>query len=285
MAEAIAAGVIRGKLLKPEQIIAADVSAERRLVFEAQLGIATTDAPADAVKDADVVLLSVKPQQMGSLLDSVAATLLPSQLIVSIAAGISTRFIESRLDAARQANTGGQMLHESSAGDPEASREIAGSGSWRIIRTMPNTPMLRGAGMVALARGAHATPTDAERATAFFATAAKVIEVAEDKLDAVTAVSGSGPAYFFLLVEQMIRAGEALGLTLAEARTLSIQTAVGAAKMLAESADSPEELRRKVTSPNGTTHAAITLMQERGADVAMADAVQAAARRSRELGS
>src|SRR5258708_1678312 len=92
MAEAIAAGVIRGKLLKPEQIIAADVSAERRLVFEAQLGIATTDVPAAAVKDADIVLLSVKPQQMGALLDSVAAALRPTQLIVSIAAGISTRF-------------------------------------------------------------------------------------------------------------------------------------------------------------------------------------------------
>ena len=145
--------------------------------------------------------------------------------------------------------------------------------------------MLMGAGMVALARGTHATQADAECATSLFAAAAKVIYVTEDKLDAVTAVSGSGPAYFFLLVEQMIRAGEALGLTPAEARTLSIQTAVGAAKMLAESADSPEELRRKVTSPNGTTHAAVTLMQERGADVAMADAVQAAARRSRELGS
>jgi len=213
--------------------------------------------------------LSVKPQQMGALLDSIAPVLHPGQLIVSIAAGISTHFIESRLNAARAAGA----------------KSAVPVSAWRVIRTMPNTPMLMGAGMVALARGSHATETDAERATSLFATAAKVIQVTEDKLDAVTAVSGSGPAYFFLLVEQMIRAGEALGLTPAEARTLSVQTAVGAAKMLAESSDSPQELRRKVTSPNGTTHAAVTLMQERGADVAMADAVQAAARRSRELGA
>jgi pyrroline-5-carboxylate reductase len=266
MAEAIAAGVLRGKLLKPDEMIAVDVSAERRLVFEAQLEIATTDDPAAAVKDATIVLLSVKPQQMGALLDAIAVAMDPAQLIVSIAAGISTKFIETRLNAVGQA--GG-----------------AKAESWRVIRTMPNTPMLIGAGMVAVARGSHATPADAERATELFATAAKVIQVTEDKLDAVTAVSGSGPAYFFLLVEQMIRAGEALGLTPAEARTLSVQTAVGAAKMLAESADSAQELRRKVTSPNGTTHAAITLLQERGADKALADAVQAAGRRSRELGS
>jgi pyrroline-5-carboxylate reductase len=251
-------------LLKPEQMIAADVSAERRFAFEARLGIATTDDPAAAAKDAGAVLLSVKPQHMTGLLDSIAGVLRPSQLIVSIAAGISTRFIESGLNAARR------------AGD---------ATPWRVIRTMPNTPMLMGAGMAALARGGHATEADAEWATSLFAAAAKVIQVTEDKMDAVTAVSGSGPAYFFLLAEQMIRAGEALGLTPAEARTLSIQTAVGAARMLAESTDSPEELRRKVTSPKGTTEAAVTLMQARGADVAIADAVKAAARRSRELGA
>jgi pyrroline-5-carboxylate reductase len=139
MAEAIAAGVIRGKLLKPEQIIAVDVSAERRLVFEVQLGIATTDDPAAAVKDVAMVLLSVKPQQMGALLDSIAGVIRSTQLIVSIAAGISIKFIESRLDAAQHA------------------------GGWRVIRTMPNTPMLMGAGMVAVARGTNATPADAER--------------------------------------------------------------------------------------------------------------------------
>ena len=126
---------------------------------------------------------------------------------------------------------------------------------------MPNTPMLVGEGMVAMAPGARATPADMDDARRIFSPAATVIDVTEDKLDAVTALSGSGPAYFFYLVEQMIRAGEEMGMTPDESRLLAIRTAAGSAKMLANSPDSPQELRRKVTSPKGTTHEAITHME------------------------
>src|SRR5262249_45320401 len=154
----------------------------------------------------------------------------PSVLIISIAASISTDFIEKHLAAGKK---------------------------WRIIRAMPNTPMLVGRGMTALARGAHASEKDLTCARRIFESAGTVIEVDEDKMNAVTALSGSGPAYFFYLVEQMICAATELGMTQEQAHVLATQTALGAATMLTLSSDSPQELRRKVTSPGGTTQAAI----------------------------
>ncbi len=179
-------------------------------------------------------------------------------LIVSIAAGISTAFIEKHLGAARP---------------------------WRVIRTMPNTPMLVGEGVVGMAPGTHATKDDLATARRIFESAAQVVDVPEDQIDTVTAVSGSGPAYFFLLVEQMIKAGTELGLAPDVARQLAIRTAVGSAKMLATSSDSPAELRRKVTSPNGTTHAAITHMESHNVPQILVEALKAAQKRGRELGS
>ena len=149
---------------------------------------------------------------------------------------------------------------------------------------MPNTPMLVGQGMVALAAGRNATPDDLADATRIFATAASVISVEEDKLDAVTAISGSGPAYFFYLVEQMVRAGVELGLTAEQSHELAARTAVGAAQMLVKNDDSPQELRRKVTSPGGTTQAAITHMESARVGESIVEAIKAAHRRSRELG-
>ncbi len=204
-----------------------------------------------------MVLLSVKPQQMDAVLDRIGLVMHPDTLLISIAAGISTGHIAKILGGGRR---------------------------WRVVRAMPNTPMLAGAGMVAIARGVHATEGDLFTARRLFESAAAVIEVPEEKIDAVTAVSGSGPAYFFYLVEQMIRAGVELGLTPDEARRLAAQTALGAAKMLTSGEESPEELRRKVTSPNGTTHAAITHLDSSGVGAAIVQAVHAAARRSRELG-
>jgi pyrroline-5-carboxylate reductase len=177
-------------------------------------------------------------------------------LIVSIAAGVTTSAIAAAL------------------GD---------SHPWRIVRAMPNTPMLVGRGMVALCRGKNATARDLADARELFEPAAQVIDVDETQMDAVTAVSGSGPAYFYFLVEQMIAAGTELGLSPDQARQLSIQTAVGAAEMLAGASDTPAELRRKVTSPNGTTHAAITHMESNHWPQITREALKAAAKRSREL--
>jgi pyrroline-5-carboxylate reductase len=257
MAEAIARGILRGGTIPPVNIIAADISPERRELFQSQLGIAATpDAPA-AVAGARIILLCVKPYQMEAVLNSIRPAIDEKSLLISIAAGISTTFIE----------------------------KILGSGkSWRVIRAMPNTPMLVGEGMVALAAGENASESDLAAARRIFESAAKVIVLAEDKIDAVTAVSGSGPAYYFFLTEMMIRAASELGLSDADARTLAIQTAAGAAKMMSQSADSPSEHRRRVTTPNGTTHAAIQHMESNQWPAITVEAVKAAARRSREMG-
>jgi pyrroline-5-carboxylate reductase len=145
--------------------------------------------------------------------------------------------------------------------------------------------MLVGEGMVAIAAGKSATAEDLAAARRVFEASADVIEVAEDQIDAVTAMSGSGPAYFFYFVEHMVAAGVELGLTADQAHRLASKTALGAARMLLSGVGSPQELRRRVTTPNGTTHAAIVRMEERGLGAIIVDAVKAAERRSRELGA
>ena len=257
MAEAIVRGVLRAGLFRPDQVIAADVSPQRRELFSGELGVRTTEGNPEVARQARTVLLSVKPQQMQQALGGIGEALGPDALVISIAAGIGTAFIE---------------------------RHLGGGKPWRVVRTMPNTPMLVGEGMTALAKGAHATPADLAAARGIFESAGAVVEVGEDQIDAVTALSGSGPAYFFYLVEQMIAAGTALGMTAADATRLAVQTAVGAGKMLAATGEAPEELRRRVTSPGGTTQAAISHMEAGGCGQVIRDAIHAAARRSRELG-
>lgn len=257
MAEAIAGGVIAAGLFQPSQIIAADRSAERLDLFRNNLGIRTTDDNADVAERCRTLLLCVKPQQMANALAEIRPAVANRTLLISIAAGISTRFIEQTI------------------GDD---RPI------RVIRAMPNTPMLVGAGMVAIAPGSRATDDDLRTARDIFASAAAVTEVTEDKMDAVTAVSGSGPAYLFYLAEQMIRAGMELGLPADQARELASRTLMGASKMLTASADEPAELRRKVTSPGGTTAAAISRLDAGEWPRITVEAVKAAALRSAELG-
>jgi pyrroline-5-carboxylate reductase len=258
MAEAIARGVTAKRLLRADEIIAADVSPQRRELFEKQLGIRAVEHNADVARQSRAVLLSVKPQQMAEALAALAPAMSDQTLVISIAAGISTSFIEKHLGAGKK---------------------------WRVARVMPNTPMLVGEGMSGIARGANASDEDLATVRRMFESAGDVVEVTEDKMNAVTALSGSGPAYFFLLVEQMIAAGVDMGLSAAQARQMAAKTALGAAKMLATSPDAPEELRRKVTSPGGTTHAAITHMQAQNVPQAIVDAIKAAERRGRELGS
>jgi pyrroline-5-carboxylate reductase len=257
MAEAIARGIISAKTIDPARIVAADVSAERRAFFESQLKIRAIENAGDAVAGAKIVVLSVKPYQMEEVLTVLAPKLSDSALLISIAAGIGSVFIE---------------------------KSLGGTKRRRVVRAMPNTPMLLGAGMVAIAPGSVATKEDLATARKLFDSSAKVIEVTEDKIDAVTAISGSGPAYFFFLVEQMIAAGVEMGLTEDEAKTLAIQTAVGAAKMMSQSGEPPAKLRVRVTTPNGTTHAAISHMEKNGWPEATRDALKAAAARSGELG-
>ena len=258
MAEAIARGLISSSTLNPDQMIAADVAQVRRDLFSDQLKIKAVESISDAARDAKVVLLAVKPQQMVDVLALLGTVLNPDALVISIAAGISTRSITGNL---------GHKHH------------------WRVIRTMPNTPMLVGQGAVAIAPGEFATPADVAHAKKFFEPAAVVTEVTEDKIDAVTALSGSGPAYVFYLIEHMIAAGVELGLTQAQAELLAKQTVVGSATMAKSSTDTPQELRRKVTSPGGTTQAAIEHMDAEHVGTHIRQALHAAWNRSRYLGS
>lgn len=258
MAEAIVRGLLQSGLYAPPQLIAADVAEPRRLLFSQQLKIKTVADNSQAARSARILLLSVKPYQLRDVLPPIGAVLSLDTLVISIAAGVRASSIESFL---------GQ------------------SKPWRIVRAMPNTPMLVGEGMVAIAPGAHATPADLATARKIFAASADVIDVTEDQIDAVTAVSGSGPAYFFYFVEQMIQAGIEMGLSAEQAHRLASKTALGAAKMLLTSPDSPQELRRKVTTPNGTTHAAITHMEGAAMGQTIREAMKAAQRRSKELGA
>lgn len=256
MAEPIVQGMLNAGVMAAAQIIAADLSEDRRKLFAERFGVLTTDSAASAAADAQAILLCVKPQHAAAVLADIGSSLNPDALVVSIMAGLGSAFI---------------------------GRALGDRAAWRIVRSMPNTPMLVGKGMVAIAAGAHATPADLATARKWFSAAAEVIEVTEDKIDAVTAVSGSGPAYFFFLVEQMIRAGIELGLSPDQAHTLAVQTAVGSAEMLRTATDSPQELRRKVTSPGGTTAAAIASMQSANFEQIVIDALAAAEHRSKEL--
>ena len=279
MAEAIVRGTLGAKVLPPEAITAADPSPERRRLFHDELGVAAVEDNLAVVRRSDVIILAVKPQMMEAVMAQVGPALGGEKLAVSIAAGVTL---------ARLA-------------------KFCPPGA-RLIRAMPNTPMLVGRGMVALSRGANATDKDVTLVRELFASCAKVVEVPEEKMDAVTAVSGSGPAYFFYLVEALIEAGVAVGLSHQEAVKLAETTFVGAAELLASSAAlgpapasahaavgavreppaaaaSPAAaLRRRVTSPGGTTAAALAALEADKFNEIIARAVRAARDRSRELG-
>lgn len=209
---------------------------------------------AEAVAGADTILVVVKPQDVPSLLTEIAATVDPSSTVVSLAAGILIDTLEAALPAG-----------------------VA------VIRAMPNTPALVGEGMFGISPGTTCSGDQLAEVSALLESGGKVVVVDESLQDAVTAVSGSGPAYVFYLAEAMIAGGVEAGLDDATARTLAAQTLVGAAKLLAESEETADELRRRVTSPNGTTAAAIATFDDNGVKDALIAGVKAAAERSAEL--
>jgi len=255
MGEALLRGVLGANLIGADSIVAVEPRDERRDEIASALSIAAVADVADA-PPAAVYVLAVKPQQMEAVLPSLAAAIPESgALVISIAAGISTAYLADSLGAAA-----------------------------RIIRTMPNTPMLVGCGCTGLAAGPGATDADMAMARKLFSTSGEVMVVDEPAIDAVTAVSGSGPAYFFYLVEAMTAAGLAEGLDADTALALARQTCAGAAKLMIESGEDPATLRAKVTSPGGATQAAIESMDAAGVKDALTAAVRAAAARSRELG-
>jgi pyrroline-5-carboxylate reductase len=257
MAEAILAAAIAGGLLNSEQVIVSDPDATRRQRLNEKLAVPCVEDNA-AAAGAPCVLLAVKPQVLGDVLNGVASSLSADALIISIAAGISTGFIDDVL-----------------------------GGKGRIVRVMPNTPILVGQGMSTLFAGPRATSKDLQIVTELLTCGGGKAVVVEDEsaMDAVTAVAGSGPAYLFYLLEAMIEAARQEGLSAQQAHTLAIQTALGAATLASESDSEPAELRRRVTSPGGTTQAAIESLDSAGVKEALVTAIRAAARRSRQLGN
>lgn len=252
MAEAIAKGALRQGMLKPKQITAADPAAARRAVFEA-MGIACTEN-AEVIKQSRHILLAIKPQSLPELEKELRLVDAQRQVLVSIMAGVRIEKIEAMVGR-----------------------------SARVVRVMPNLPMQVGYGMSGIAAGPHAEAADTQFVARLMGSAGKTIVVEESLLNAVTAVSGSGPGYVFYFAEAMERAAEELGLG-GHARLMVRQTLLGAAHLLEESGLSPAELRAKVTSKGGTTHAGVSHMEAQKVATAIVDAVKAAERRSQELG-
>lgn len=256
MAEALARGVISSGAIPSERIIASDVSAERRAYFKEKLGVETTDDNTKVVAASDLIILCVKPQKVDEVLRGIAASIqINKHVIASICAGVPTARLEKPLPAGT-----------------------------RVVRVMPNTPMLVGLGASCLCAGKSARGEDLDMVEALFASGSITLRVDEKMMDAVTGLSGSGPAYLFYLVEAMVDAGLAEGFTREQATALAARTVLGAAKMLEETKLPPEELRRRVTSPNGTTQAAIERLDADGVKAKITAAVRRAAERSRELG-
>ena len=252
MGEALIAGLIAyGET--PADIAVCEKRAGRASELTTRYAISIADI-ADSVRDADAVLLVVKPQDMATVLAEVGSAINPAAVVVSFAAGKKIDFISSNL------------------GKPNS-----------VIRVMPNTATMVGAGMAAMSLGNGVTAAQHEFVAGFLAKAGQVVEVTEELQDAVTATSGSGPAYFFAFVEAMVAGAKELGLSSEVATQLTVQTLVGAAKLLVESGKTATELRENVTSPNGTTAAALNSFSEGELSKLVANSMKAARDRSIEL--
>jgi pyrroline-5-carboxylate reductase len=252
--EALLSGLLRGDRTAAD-IVVSEKHEERSRYLAETYGVRTPGV-ATAVDGARTLLLAVKPQDIDDLLAELRPAVGVQHLVVSVAAGVTTAHIEARLGA----------------GVP-------------VVRCMPNTPALVDQAMTAVSAGAHATGEHLATAESLLGAVGRVVRVPESQLDAVTALSGSGPAYFFFLVEAMIDAGILLGLPRALAAELIVQTAIGAAIMLRDSGEHPVQLREAVTSPGGTTIAAIRELEVHGVRAALLAAIEAACVRSRELGA
>ncbi len=256
-AEGIVHGILRQSILLDDRIIATDPAPQRREVFAHRFGIAVTDDNRAAVENSYIVLLCVKPQQFKEVVAGFADLIREDHVIVSIMAGVSTATLEAQFPRVRA----------------------------RVVRVMPNLAMHVGAGMAGLFAGPHAHEADLLRAQRIFEAAGKTVVLGDEALmDAVTAVSGTGPAYFYYFTETIVAAGEAAGLTRQQAMLLVTQACYGAACMMLESKEPPDALRAKVTSAGGTTEAAMECMRNHNVFEHIKEAVVAACNRSRELG-
>jgi pyrroline-5-carboxylate reductase len=256
MGEALVRGLIHADLIKAQNVVATAPRAERRAELEKTYGITAIADNVAALKGADIVLLGVKPQILSKVLEQIAPAVAQTKpLILSVAAGFTIDSIEQRL----------------------------GEGA-RIVRAMPNTPALVGFGATAIAMGIHTSDEDLAQAQAIFQAVGFVTVVDESLLDAVTGLSGSGPAYVFMIIEALADAGVKVGLPRRQAQALAAQTVLGSAKLLLETGLHPGVLKDQVTSPGGTAIAGLHTLEQGGLRTTLINAVQAATERSKELG-
>jgi len=254
MGEALLTGMIQAGLVKPADVFATDVRAERLECLAERLGVNTAHNNTRVVSEVDIVILAVKPQVVSALLAEIAPALTAEKTVISIAAGIKTELIQSFLD-----------------------RPVP------VVRVMSNTPCLVGAGASAVSAGKYAQKEHLDKALAVFGSSGRAVAVPEEFLDAVTGLSGSGPAYMYLVLEGLADGAVRMGLPRDVALILGAQTMFGAAKMVLETGDHPARLKDMVTTPGGTTIAGLAALEEGGVRGHLMKAVVAATGRAREL--
>ena len=266
MAEAFIGAVTRAGIIPSTMIYASDVNSDRLNMLKKTYGISVMDDNYKIFSLCDIIVLAVKPQQMSDVLSKITSSneygIERRKIVISIAAGVTLGKLESFLYA--------PLTREDSDKLP-------------LIRVMPNTPALVLAGMSGMSANRNAVPDDINTARTILEAMGKVIEFKEEALDAVTALSGSGPAYVFYLVESMIQAGINLGLDPYDSAILAVTTLKGSATLIEEIGESPELLRRRVTSPGGTTEEAFKVLEKKKVKETIIEAIAAAARRSKEL--
>jgi pyrroline-5-carboxylate reductase len=255
MGEAMIRGMLQAGLVPAASIAASDAQRERLTHITGQYGIRSVADNVDLVRDSDVIVLAVKPQIMSPVLGEIASAADEHKLFISVAAGVATTTIRAQLGR-----------------------------SVRLIRVMPNTPALVLEGVTAIARAEGLAPGDLETAQELFGAVGKVVLLDEDALDAVTGLSGSGPAYIAIVIESLADGGVKMGLDRATAMTLAAQTVLGSAKLILETGAHPGQIKDMVSSPGGTTIAGIAALEEGGVRRTFISAVERATLRSRELG-
>ena len=253
MGEALLSGLIKGSFCKPEDITVTDVREERLKELRDRHNVNTESDNSKVAADSDILLLAVKPQQMEDILKEIAPHVTQNAIVISVAAGVKISTIGEKIKG-------------------------------KIVRTMPNMCAQLMESATAVCAGDLVSKTETELVVKMFNCVGRTVVVDEPLMDAVTGISGSGPAYIYFIMEALIQAGTDAGLTPEQSRDLVLQTVLGSARMAIESGEDPEQLRKKIMSPQGTTVAALTLLDERGARNAFIDAVAAAVKRSKELG-
>ncbi|MEI6519948.1 MAG: pyrroline-5-carboxylate reductase [bacterium] len=256
MGEAMASGILRAGLIKPQNLTMTDVDKVRGTKLAEELGIIFTTDNVSAVKSANAVILAVKPQYIDSVCQQIMKSLSEKCIIISIAAGIKMQRIVLALD----------------------------NKNIKLVRTMPNTPCLVGAGAIAMSFSASITPEDKTFVNTLLAPLGMTAELPEDKLNAITGLSGSGPAYVAILIEALADGGVLMGLPRQIALEFAAQTVYGTAKLILDSGEHPAVVKDAVCSPGGTTIEAVAALEENGFRSAAISAVRAATNRAKELG-